>query len=253
MNIDLVLVGCGGTGGCFFSKMVRFLSGITFADINFKFRLIDGDIVEAKNIGRQPYLLDDVGRNKAVALAAIAEETLDVKVKAYPMYLSPENIDLLNEFDFSGIQSNDIKIIVGAVDNHQCRIALHNYFMSYKRVPTLIYIDSANELSCGEIVVGIRNRNKIITPDRAHYYPEILNDTSKPVYELSCEELNAAEPQHLATNGLAGDLLFSYIAQVISAGEHASYAPGGIIYFDAFQLFSKFVRYEEAYHGEIKY
>ena len=93
MNIDLVLVGCGGTGGCFFSKMVRFLSGITFADINFKFRLIDGDIVEAKNIGRQPYLLDDVGRNKAVALAAIAEETLDVKVKAYPMYLSSENID----------------------------------------------------------------------------------------------------------------------------------------------------------------
>ena len=50
MNIDLVLVGCGGTGGCFFSKMVRFLSGITFADINFKFRLIDGDIVELYRI-----------------------------------------------------------------------------------------------------------------------------------------------------------------------------------------------------------
>ena len=252
MNIDLLLIGCGGTGGCFFSKMVRFLSGLSFHDIDFKFRMMDGDLVEAKNIGRQPYLLDDVGRNKAVALSAIAEETLDVRVKAYPDFLSPKNLALLNEFDFRSSSNHDLKIIVGAVDNHQCRIDLHNYFMSYNQMPTLIYIDSANELSCGEIVIGIRNSKKIICPDRAHYYPEILNDTSKPVYELSCEELNEVAPQHLATNGLAGDLLFSYVAQVIAAGEYAKEAPGGIIYFDAFQLFSKFVKYEESIHGKIE-
>lgn len=116
----------------------------------------------------------------------------------------------------------------------------------------LIYVDSANELSAGEIVIGVRDYTKIITPDRAHYYPEILENPGKAAYELSCEELNASAPQHLATNGLAGDLLFSYISQVIVAAEKAVYAPGGIIYFDAFQMFSRFDRYEEERHGKIK-
>ena len=96
MNIDLLLVGCGGTGGCFFSKMVRFLTSIEFHGIDFRFRMIDGDRVEAKNIGRQPFLLEDVGKNKAVALASVAEELMDIKVKAYPFYLSPDKIEVLD-------------------------------------------------------------------------------------------------------------------------------------------------------------
>lgn len=252
MNIDLLLVGCGGTGGCFFSKMVRFLTSIEFQGIDFRFRIIDGDRVEAKNIGRQPFLLEDVGKNKAVALASVAEELMDIKVKAYPFYLSPGKIEVLDQFDFDSVSTSDLKIIIGAVDNHACRSILHNYFMSYKKIPMLIYVDSANELSAGEIVIGVRNYTKIITPDRAHYYPEILENPGKAAYELSCEELNASAPQHLATNGIAGDLLFSYISQVIVAAEKAAYAPGGIIYFDAFQMFSRFDRYEEERHGKIK-
>lgn len=253
MKIDILLVGCGGTGGCFFSKMVRFLSGLTLQGIELQFRIIDGDIVEAKNIGRQPFVMEDIGRNKAVALSSIAEEALGVRVKAYPTYLSPANMSIVSQFDYETKSNGDIKIVIGAVDNHQCRICLHKYFMSYNDLPTLIYIDSANELSCGEIVIGVRDRARIITPDRAHYYPEILDDKSKPVYELSCEELNIAAPQHLATNGMAGDLLFSYISQVIAAGEYANKAPGGIIYFDAFKMFSRFDRYEEERHGKIEY
>ena len=146
----------------------------------------------------------------------------------------------------------DVKIIIGAVDNHACRKLLHKYFIEYRMYSTLFYIDAANEFSCGEIVIGKKVEGKVECPDRAHYYPDVLTDNGKAVYEMSCEELNKAAPQHLATNSIAADLLFSYVVQIIAAGNMASKAPGGIIYFDTFKLFSRFDVYKEEIHGKIK-
>ncbi len=249
MTVKITLIGCGGTGGCLFSRMVRFLwDGVFDADIEFF--LMDGDHVEEKNLGRQPFLEEDIGKNKAVALASIADEILGVKVKAYPFYLTSENKDILEQ-RMSPQREEDLQILIGAVDNHACRILLHKYFMNYRLPGTLFYIDSANEFSCGEIVVGKRNRKKIFMPDRVHYYPGILEDPGRPVEELGCEELNASAPQHLAVNSLAADFVFSYVAQLLMAGKNAKMAQGGIIYFDAFKLFGRFDVYEEERHGRI--
>lgn len=251
MKIDIILVGVGGTGGCLFTKLVRFLSDTDFKGIDLTFRIMDGDFVEAKNLGRQPFTEEDIGRNKAVALASAADEVLGVKVVAYPEYLKPENRYLLNH-DIRSSSTEDIKIVIGAVDNHVCRKLLHEYFLEFTGYETLFYIDAANELSCGEIVIGKSRMKKVIAPDRAHYFPEILLDNGKAPYEMSCEELNQSIPQHLATNSLAADLMFSYIVQILTAGSFANKAPAGIIYFDAFQLFSRFDEYEEKRHGKIK-
>lgn len=250
MNVDMILVGVGGTGGCFFTKMVRYLSDTHFEGFEYTFRIVDGDFVEAKNLGRQPFTEDDIGKNKAVALSSAAEEVLGVTVRAYPEYLKPETMDILNSrYKYSN--SDNIKIIIGAVDNHACRKLLHDYFKKYDGYGTLFYIDAANELSCGEIVIGKKRAGKVQTPDRVHYFPEILEDTGKAPYEMSCEELNNSFPQHLATNSLAADLIFSYVVQLLSAGRIAHKAPGGIIYFDALQMFSRFDVYEESKHGKI--
>ena len=252
MNVDILLIGVGGTGGCFFTKLIRFLSDTVFEGMTVQFRIMDGDHVEAKNLGRQPFTEDDIGQNKAVALASAAEEVLGVKVKAYPEYLRPENTYILKTPEQHNYSTTDLHIIIGAVDNHACRKLLHDYFMNYRDWGTLIYIDSANELSCGEIVIGRRDNREIATPDRVHYYPEILEDKEKAAYEMSCEELNQVAPQHLATNSLAADLMFSYVAQVIGAGSLAHKSPGGIIYFDSLKLFSRFDEYQEEYHGKIE-
>lgn len=252
MNIDIILIGCGGTGGCFFSRLVRFLADTSIPDTKISTRIMDGDIVEYKNIGRQPFLENDIGKNKAVALASAAEESFNILIKSYPKYLSQDTCKILDPL-FDAWSYNNIQFIIGAVDNHACRRLLHQYFSECKySLNTLFYIDSANEFSCGEIVIAKRSKNIIFAPDRAHYYPEILTDQSKPIYEMSCEELNQTAPQHLATNSLAADLMFSYLAQVINAGKYAAEAPGGIIYFDAFKLFSRFDLYDEVRHGKIK-
>lgn len=252
MNVDILLIGCGGTGGCFFSKMARFLAGLNAENMNISFRIMDGDYVEAKNLERQPFVEEDIGRNKAIALAIAAEEALDLKIKAYPLYLSPETVEILGQRVFDSSSSSDVKIIIGAVDNHVCRKLLHEYFVKFDEWKWLFYIDAANELSCGEIVIGKRQHGKIEAPDRCHYYPEILTDKGKAPYEMSCEELNQASPQHLATNSIAADLLFSFVVQLLTAGEYACKAPGGIVYFDAFKMFSRFDMYQEERHGKIK-
>lgn len=252
MHFDIMLIGVGGTGGCFFTKLVRFLSDIKLEKIDITFRIVDGDFVEAKNLGRQPFTEDDIGKNKAIALASAAEEVLGVKVRAYPEYLSPNNLSILDWSENRSMSSNNVRILIGAVDNHACRKLLHQYFLDYNRFETLFYIDAANEFSCGEIVIGKKQYRKIITPDRVHYFPDVMEDTGKPVYEMSCEELNQVLPQHLATNSLAADNMFSYVVQVISAGELSHKAPAGIIYFDSMQIFTRFDIYEEEIHGKIE-
>ena len=52
-----------------------------------------------------------------------------------------------------------VPIIIGCVDNHNCRKILHEIFEEYTDI---IYIDAANEFSTGEVVVGIKNNQAVI-------------------------------------------------------------------------------------------
>lgn len=139
------MIGVGGTGGCLFTKLVRFLAGTTFENMNISLRIMDGDFVEAKNLVRQPFTDEDIGMNKAVALASAAEEVLGLKVKAYPQYLRAENASILSKkLSEENSSSKDLRIVIGAVDNHVCRKLLHQFFLDYRKSEMLFYIDTAN-------------------------------------------------------------------------------------------------------------
>lgn len=236
------------------SRMARFLGDFSRQNpkVYVTFRIIDGDNVELKNLVRQPFGEEDIGRNKAVVLAEAAKELIaspNVEVKSYPYYLTPDNVNMIRGGNNC---YESIQILVGAVDNHACRKLLHDYFLTENEYHYFFYLDAANEMSVGEIVIGKKKWGGKLAPDRAHYYPEILTDTEKPVYEMSCEELNSVEPQHLATNGMAADLLFSFIAQLMSCHEYAENVSGGIVYFNTFKMWSRFDKYEEVRHEENK-
>lgn len=209
-------------------------------------RVMDGDTVEEKNLARQPFVPEDIGQNKASVLAAVAEECLSLtNVRAYPYYLSPETMDYLyiQEDFFKKDRGEKVQILIGCVDNHAARKLLHDYFQEAKNScwANLFYIDSANESVTGEIVIGKITKGKMKAPDRVHYYPDIFQNPGKAAYELSCEERAAVAPQQPATNGLAADLMFSYISQILRADEsYIMEASAGIVYFNAAKLFSRF-------------
>ena len=75
---NFLIVGCGGTGGNFTSMLGRYLYDNGVAD-HCAITLIDGDFVENKNIGRQPFLPCDIGRNKAEVMAEVLTEVFDIK------------------------------------------------------------------------------------------------------------------------------------------------------------------------------
>ena len=65
--VKIIVLGAGGTGGYLIPHLYR----IAFADDKRNYRIIicDGDIVEPKNLIRQNFVKQDIGRNKAAVLA----------------------------------------------------------------------------------------------------------------------------------------------------------------------------------------
>ena len=218
---NILIVGCGGTGGNYASMLGRYLYDNGVAD-SCSITLIDGDFVENKNIGRQPFLQCDIGRNKAEVMAEVLTEVFEIQCGYYPNYIdSIRDIEKLEK-------SDHVTVIIGCVDNHACRKVFHEYF---KKATVCYYLDSANEFSSGEIVVGLKIGGKVMSPDRASVFPEILEDKSLPRSEESCEVLNNSSPQHLATNMLAATLLFKCTVELFLD----EMWNGGVYYFDTFK------------------
>ena len=226
MKYNIIIVGCGGTGGNLIKELGRFLYGTSIRN-SCSILLIDGDLVEKQNVSRQPFLPEDVGRKKAAVMAEILQEAFQITCSYYPEYLN-------HAYELEKFEKEDyVTILIGCVDNHACRKVLHAYF---QKSISCFYLDSANEYSIGEVVVGARIAGSEIFPDRVYYFPEILQDQSVPRSEESCQQMNVRQPQHLVTNLFAANLLLKCVVEILSEQEWN----GGIYYFDAFKGYSVF-------------
>lgn len=219
-------------------------------NVYFDLAIIDGDRVEEKNCGRQPFISEDIGMFKVDALSmAISECLLDNgSNKAIDVLSYAEYIDDVKQFDevvdassrhmlFACKQPTMYDnrrhiIILGCVDNHRARQTLDAYFYSKEfdinSKTDLLYIDSANEFDFGTVVVGFKDCKGIQCPPRSFYFPEVLTSTEKKASELSCGALNISSPQHYKTNKMAANIIFSLLSNFIEYKEVFK----GQVYFD---------------------
>ena len=241
IEYSVIIIGAGGTGGNFAKEFARYMRYFFKPGRSIKTILVDGDRIEKKNTERQPFLKEDLEQNKAMVLSeAILENFELAQWMSYPHYIdSAEQLEML----FKKIRGNDgdtfhMPMIVGCVDNHRARQCMEKFF---EKQDNCIYIDSANEFSVGEVVIGVRLEGKELAPARSFYYPDVLTDEGPSASELSCGGINQNSPQHLATNLMAANLILSSVVSVISEDE----LKGGIIYFDRKKYFSRFLPYQE--------
>lgn len=228
---NFVIVGCGGTGGNFAGKLAQFIST---AGTCCSICLVDGDLVEESNISRQPFCYSDLMCNKAAALSEAIADVYGIEPFVYPHYLDC-NQDLDKVFNLlpkgtvyhDGNRLNIVNVLVGCCDNHRCRQIMERWF---KKQQNAIYLDSANEFSVGEVVIGIKANEKTAAPSRAYYYPEIMKSRVKRKSEESCGAVNLSSPQHLATNMTAACILLSLVSNMVQGNG----LKGGIVYFDTF-------------------
>ncbi len=222
MDFTLNVIGAGGTGGYFLKEFARYIQGHTGC---FKgMYIIDGDTVEEKNVLRQAFQLEDVGFNKAVVMADILRSAFGVKFQAKP--------DFLEASDEIECHYGSVPLIIGCVDNHQARMVCEKFFNEHD---TVFYLDSANEFSTGEVVFSYKVNGKVLSPLRSSIFKM---EIGKKRSEMSCEELNNVEPQHIATNMLAGNILLREVCSILDGKPHC-----GFVEFDTEMFHQEFFPY----------
>lgn len=252
MQYSILVIGSGGTGTYFLKEFSRYIA-TTAPKIQEKIiRMVmaDGDRVETKNLSRQCFSGDDIGRNKAAAYAeALNDMMVDISDgkcplswEAYSSYITDlEQLDnlLCNKRDWNFWEH--IPIIIGAVDNDACRILCENWFEMHD---SCYYFDSGNDFSSGECVYSYKENGNVLSPLKSHYFPVMKKQINIPVTELSCEELNNAAPQHILTNMLAAVQLLGGIMTLLDPGKKENENKRlGYSFFDAFDCINEFYQY----------
>lgn len=215
---EVVVVGTGGTGSCFLQKLARYCS---VSAEKMDVVVVDGDVVEEKNLKRQQFCECNVGQPKAAALVGLAADSYGLEWTAVPTYLlSAKQLEMIfNE------KNGCVKVLVGCVDNHAARKVMEEWFSEQRNV---IYIDSANDEFDGEVVVSVRADGMEVSPKRSFFFPDVLTDDAPSVVELSCEQRNLSSPQHQATNEMAGNIIFMVLCEIVKRS-----IPTGMIVFNA--------------------
>ena len=219
--VKIVMLGCGGTGGYIAPHLYRLLHTI---NRNVQFIVADGDSVEEKNLVRQNFIHGDLGQNKAKVLAQRYSSVFGIKTQYIPEFIEDEEqlIQLVTPEQFSmggwsdRVIVDELVILIGAVDNNKSRKLCDNVF---RKVSPLIYIDSGNGEYTGQIVCGIRNKNKTIYKPMGSTYPDVLNDNDKFPTELSCVEASISAPQSIVANIMASTIVVNYVYNILVIGE----------------------------------
>ena len=223
MNYDIVVVGCGGTGSHYIKELGRLIYGHGGLSQNMHITLVDGDVVEERNLIRQAFMPQDIGQNKAQVMAEILKQAYGIDADYFDRYIDDaSDLEKL-------VRADSTVLLVGCVDNHQCRQSMHGFFHARENC---IYMDSANEFSVGEVVIGSRIGGVDVYPDRSQYFPEVMDAGELRRSEESCEALNASSPQHMLTNQLAAWILLTNTEKFLQ-----DEWLGGFVFFDAFKCY----------------
>lgn len=227
----ILVIGCGGTGAFVISHLARLFS--TFGeDHSYELLIADGDIVEEKNLLRQHFISQDIGKNKAEVLAERYAAAFGIQISAITEHIEKEKF-LISQANYRAT------LIIGCVDNNATRKLIHNTFFAKDTTHNignnLFWIDSGNEESNGQVVCGCalpryvyygtvintqiknpRTRAGVFSlPCVTELYPEILSEKSKFNSQLSCAERAASAPQNMMTNVTAATIVTNYAQKII--------------------------------------
>ncbi len=173
-----VIVGTGGTGGYVAEGLARLLPALA------QIILVDFDRVEERNLLRQNFRKEDIGKYKSQALA----ERLTMEFDR-PVAYTTMNVETIN-FPRPAV-------VIGCVDNGYARTAIAAAVVSNN---FQWWIDAGNGNNFGQILVGnnmaaeFHKELEIVTdlPLPSIQRPEIL--TQAPLSQVACEEQDTQGP-----------------------------------------------------------
>jgi PRTRC genetic system ThiF family protein len=210
---NIYIVGCGGNGGYLIPLIARYISQAKSDLIkSIRLHLIDGDVVEEKNVTRQNFTENEIGQNKASALADRCNRNLGMNVQAIEEFFVEKHLSRIDYTD----------LIIGCVDRHEVRNLISRRI---EQSTTAFYIDVGNESSAGQLFMSgwpkivssngyesISVYHPLLIPN---FYPEVQKaDPTKSA--PSCADQTAGGFQRMSVNVKAAMLAFSAFEAILS-------------------------------------
>ena len=200
----VTIVGCGGTGGFAAESICRLLPQ------QAKLVLIDLDRVEERNLTRQCFYREDLGKFKSEVLAQRLARKFDrlIGYSTLPVRMA--------EIPTPGL-------IIGCVDNGPARQDIHALIRSGRYSypgPSLWWVDAGNGDDFGQVLIGNSETIAACTPEQDVYHslplptiqrPDLLNQAPRG---RDCAEI--AEEQGPTINLAMAALVVEVVHQLIA-------------------------------------
>lgn len=173
MTTNYLIVGAGGTGSHLLRPLHAYLTAYHTAEkTEWLLRIIDGDVLEKKNLERQLFPQAAVTQNKATAAAAMLND--EQHVIAIPEYLSEANMDRY-------IQQDDVVLI--CADNFTVRKRIED---KSNTLDDITVINGGNELADGSVQLWVRKAGHDLTPRISYLHPEVAIGKGEDRAEMTC-------------------------------------------------------------------
>lgn len=229
-QVELYLVGCGGTGSWLAPSLCRIARTLNEKGKATNLIFIDPDVVEQKNVLRQNFCDAEIGLNKAQTLALRYSLSWRVSIEALPALFNPEIIAR----DYYQ-REHKLKIIIGCVDNTIARQSIAQSLSQYQSWHTrdvateLWWLDCGNHTNSGQVLIGSHLSTEIDVykfhelgciklPAPCLQHPELLKPKPEELSKnaISCAELALLNAQSLTINQRMAAEAASYLVQLVT-------------------------------------
>ena len=222
----IVLVGVGGTGSWLVPALARILYHARQRGQTLKLVLVDPDVVEEVNFGRQNFAVQsELGVNKAIALALRHNLALGLDITAVPLpFVAQTFLGWLSQQEWiPGYGRVNRLVFVGCVDNFMARRELAEAVL--RGAGHAWAIDCGNGRKNGQILAGNLTDPAKIKVDKlglcsglpSPYLqePGLLEPDPVDASPLSCAELTLREEQSLLINTQVAAVAAQYLYDLI--------------------------------------
>ena len=142
-EINIYLVGTGGTGSFLAQSLARLAWHARTRGVQVELTFVDPDRVEEKNVGRQLFCPAEIGQYKAETLAMRFNAAFGLQIRAVPQPVAT----LTRDFP---TRRQDTMLVMGAVDNHLARRDIHRLVADGRAW----WCDAGNEEVAGRVYMG---------------------------------------------------------------------------------------------------
>lgn len=232
-----IVVGSGGTGSYLVPSLLSYFKGIsTRLNDENHILLIDGDIVEEKNLLRQGFLTSSLNQSKSEAIYNMYKD-------GYPdfnLYYEDKFLlfaDELVNYVKKHIDDLDEVLLFSCVDNNFARLRmLVGQQLIKQEFPDLsvTFVDSGNEEWHGQSIVShlpsgtlpvinmLKGKLTLVEENYCDTVDNIFvrmndweNHLDKGEHELSCDIVAVSHPQNIGTNMVAATAMVSVLDKVL--------------------------------------